>query len=94
MDIFDLLSLQHRDVRRAMQERRVEEIRELRAQEEAATQERLRALEATEVQRRQQVALRLAHQRRQERKLMALSVAGMALFVIIVAVYVLLSTIR
>lgn len=94
MDIFDLLSLQHRDVQRAMQERRAEEIRELRAQEEVTTQERLRALEEIETERRQLVAARLADQRRQERKLMFLSVTGIALFVLIVAVYLLLSGIR
>lgn len=94
MDIFDLLSLQHRDVRRAMQERREAEIRELRAQEEVAARERLEALEEIEVERRQLVATRLAEQRRQERRLMFFSVTAVAVFVLVVAIYLLLSAIR
>lgn len=89
MDIFELLSLQHRDVRRAKQEQRLDEIRELRALEEAAALERQAAFEALEAERQRILSARLNSQQRQERRLLALSIGGIALFAIIIAVYVL-----
>lgn len=94
LDIFDLLALQHRNVRQDMLEENWQQIRDLRELEEAAARQRSDALQAIENDRQEYLRQRLANQQRQERRLLVLAGIAVALFLLVAIVSVLYSVLR
>ena len=91
LDIFDLLALQDEHVRHNFMEERRHQIRQLREQEEAASARRREELEAIEEARQVEVGRRLAQQQRQEQRLLMTVFIAVAIFLLLVAAYAVVS---
>lgn len=94
LDIFELLSLQHKDARQRALEQNRRQIRELRQQEALSAQQRIEDLQAIENERQMLLRQRLAEQRRHDKRLLALAFGSIGVFLIIVLVFVLFSTVQ
>lgn len=94
LDIFELLSLQHKDARQKALEQNRRQIRQLRAQEALSAQQRLEELQAIEDERQMHLRQRFAVQRRHDRRLLALSLVGIGIFLMIVIIFVLFTTLQ
>jgi CHASE3 domain sensor protein len=94
LDIFELLSLQHKDARQRALEQNRQQIRELREQEALSARQRLEELQAIEDERQMRLRQRFTEQRRHDRRLLALALGGTGIFLIIVIIFVLFSTIQ
>lgn len=91
LDIFDLLALQDEQTRHDFMEERRRQIRQMRASEEVASARRMEELVAIEEARQAELRRRLAQQRKQERRLLLTVFAGVAIFILLVALYAVVS---
>lgn len=91
MDIFEILALQHKDKRREYLARRHAQIRDLRAQEEEASQKRMAELEAIAAAYEQEEQRRLALRRAQDKKTIRIVAMVAVIFILIVLAYTLIT---
>lgn len=91
MDILELLNQQYKGATADRLQRQMAMARQLKEEEERASQRRAAEFKALEAERQAEFAARLKEQREKERLLIMLTFGGVTLFVIILVIYVLIT---